>query len=60
MTIMNDKPYGSAIGNLMYTQVCTRPDTIFIVGVLGRYYNIYRTYRNKVYASRPTNRRIDP
>jgi len=36
-TIMNDKPYGSAIGNLMYAHVCTRPDTIFIVGVLGRY-----------------------
>jgi len=34
---MNDKPYGSAIGNLMYAHVCTRPDTIFIVGVLGRY-----------------------
>jgi len=37
---MNDKPYRSAIGNLMYTQVCTRPNTIFILGVLGRYLNM--------------------
>ena len=34
---MNYKPYRSAIGNLMYAQVCTHPDTIFIVGVLSRY-----------------------
>jgi len=34
---MYDKPYGSIIGNLMYTQVYTRPNTIFIVGVLGIY-----------------------
>jgi len=34
---MNYKTYGSEIGNLMYAQVCTRPDTIFIVRVLGRY-----------------------
>jgi len=33
-TIMNDKPYGSTIGNLMYAQVYICPDTIFIVGVL--------------------------
>jgi len=37
---MNHKPYGSAIGNLMYAQVYTRPDTIFIVRVLGRYLSI--------------------
>ena len=34
---MNDKPFGSALGNLMYAQVCTRPDIAFIVGVFGRY-----------------------
>ena len=36
-TIMHDKPYASALGSLMYTQVCTRPDISFIVKVLGRY-----------------------
>ena len=30
-------PYYSAIGNLMYAQVCTRPDIAFVVSVLGRY-----------------------
>ena len=25
------------MGNLMYAQVCTRPDIAFVVGVLGRY-----------------------
>lgn len=30
-------PYASAIGSLMYAQVCTRPDIAYIVGVLGRY-----------------------
>ena len=30
-------PYASLVGSLMYTQVCTRPDIIFVVGVLGRY-----------------------
>ena len=34
---MNDKSFGSALGNLMYAQVCTRPNIAFIVGVLGRY-----------------------
>jgi len=34
---MHDKPYASAIGNLMYAQVYTCSDTTFIVGVLGRY-----------------------
>ncbi|XP_057720090.1 secreted RxLR effector protein 161-like [Arachis stenosperma] len=36
-TAMHDKPYASALGSLMYAQVCTRPDISFIVGVLGRY-----------------------
>ena len=30
-------PYASAVGSLMYAQVCTRPDIGFIVGLLGRY-----------------------
>ncbi|XP_074342857.1 secreted RxLR effector protein 161-like [Apium graveolens] len=30
-------PYASAMGNLMYAQVCTRPNIAFIVGMLGRY-----------------------
>ncbi|RVW67446.1 Retrovirus-related Pol polyprotein from transposon TNT 1-94 [Vitis vinifera] len=30
-------PYASAIGNLMYAQVCTCPDIAYIVGMLGRY-----------------------
>jgi len=34
---MKKIPYVSAIGSLMYAQVCTRPDIAYIVGVLGRY-----------------------
>ena len=34
---MNTIPYASAIGSLMYAQVCTRPHIAFIVNVLGRY-----------------------
>ena len=30
-------PYSSVVGNVMYAQVCTRPDIAFVVGVLGRY-----------------------
>ena len=30
-------PYASAIGSLMYAQVCTRSDIAYIVGMLGRY-----------------------
>ena len=30
-------PYALAIGSLMYAQVCTRPDIVYIVGMLGRY-----------------------
>src|SRR3954470_22143108 len=29
--------YASAVGSLMYAQVCTRSDLAFIVGMLGRY-----------------------
>ena len=34
---MQQIPYVSAIGNLMYAQVCTRPDIAYIVSMLGRY-----------------------
>ena len=34
---MQKIPYASAMGSLMYVQVCTRPDIAFIVGMLGRY-----------------------
>ena len=29
--------YASAVGSLIYAQVCMRPDLAFIVGMLGRY-----------------------
>ena len=28
-------PYASAIGSIMYAQVCTRPDLAYITGMLG-------------------------
>ena len=34
---MKNIPYTSAIGSLMYAQVCTGPEIAFVVGVLGRY-----------------------
>ena len=34
---MQQIPYASAIGSLMYAQVCTRPDIAYIVGILGGY-----------------------
>ena len=34
---MQKIPYASAVGSLMYAQVCTRPDLAIIVGLLGRY-----------------------
>jgi len=33
---MQKIPYASAVGSLMYAQVCTRPNIAYIVGVLGR------------------------
>ena len=30
-------PYSSVVGSLMYVQVCTRPNIVFVVSVLGRY-----------------------
>ncbi len=34
---MKAVPYASAVGSLMYAQVCTRPDLAFVTGILGRY-----------------------
>ena len=34
---MQKIPYASAVGSLMYAQVCTRPDIAYIIGMLGRY-----------------------
>eukprot|EP00253_Pinus_taeda_P026433 PITA_26433 len=34
---MKNIPYASAVGSLMYAQVCTRADIAFVVGMLGRY-----------------------
>ena len=34
---MEKVPYASAVGSLMYAQVCTRPDIAFVVNALGRY-----------------------
>ena len=34
---MKTIPYASAVGSIMYAQVCTRPDLAFITGMLGRY-----------------------
>jgi hypothetical protein len=34
---MKNIPYASAIGSLLYAQVCTRPDIAMTVGMLGRY-----------------------
>jgi hypothetical protein len=34
---MKAVPYASAVGSLMYAQVCTQPDLAFVTGMLGRY-----------------------
>eukprot|EP00253_Pinus_taeda_P009013 PITA_09013 len=34
---MKNITYASAVGSLMYAQVCTRPDIAIVVGMLGRY-----------------------
>ena len=34
---MQNIPYASVVGSLIYAQVCTRPDIAFAVGMLGRY-----------------------
>ena len=39
-------PYLSAIGSLMYAQVCTCPNMTFVVGVLGKYLSDLRRQKN--------------
>ena len=34
---MEQIPYASIVGSLMYAQTCTRPDISFAIGMLGRY-----------------------
>ena len=34
---MENIPYASAIGSIMYAQVCTHPDIAYVVGMLGKY-----------------------
>jgi len=34
---MENIPYSSIVGSLMYAQTCMRPDISFTVGMLGRY-----------------------
>ena len=34
---MSRVPYASAVGNLMYVMVCTRPNIAHAVGVLSRF-----------------------
>ncbi|XP_070679117.1 secreted RxLR effector protein 161-like [Malus domestica] len=34
---MEERPYASLVGTLMYAQVCTRPDLAFKISVLGRF-----------------------
>ena len=34
---MNNVPYASAVGSLMYAQVCTHPDLAFATGVFSKY-----------------------
>ena len=35
--LMSKKPYASAVGSLMYTMLCTRPDICYAIGIVGRY-----------------------
>ena len=34
---MKNVTYAFAIGNLTYAKVCTRPNIVYVIGVLGRY-----------------------
>jgi hypothetical protein len=34
---MKSVPYASAVGSLIYAQVCTRPDLAFVTEMFGRY-----------------------
>ena len=34
---MGQIPYASAVGNLMYAMLCTRPDICYALGIVSRY-----------------------
>ena len=34
---MSHVPYSSAVGSLMYTMVCSRPDLSYVVSAVSRY-----------------------
>ena len=34
---MNNVPYASTVGSLMYAMLCTRPDICFAIGLVSRY-----------------------
>jgi hypothetical protein len=34
---MKSVPYASAVGSLIYAQVCTHPDLAFVTGMLDKY-----------------------
>ena len=34
---MNDVPYASAVGSIMYAMLCTRPDVSYALSVSSRY-----------------------
>lgn len=34
---MKNIPYEFVVGSMMHAQICTRPDIVFAVGILGRY-----------------------
>ena len=36
---MKNIPYASILRSLIYAQVCTRPDIVFFIGMLGRYHS---------------------
>ena len=44
---MQKIPYVSAVGSLMYAQVCTHLDITYIVGMLGRYLNNPKMHHKK-------------
>ena len=60
---MKAVPYASAVGSLMYAQVCTRPDLAFFTRVLGRFQSNpgllqesrqYAIVKQGVYEQRPS------
>ena len=36
---MAQVPYSSAIGNLMYAMMCTRPNIFYVVGLVSRFHS---------------------